>query len=64
MVMCAKFDYLLFKMNLYPPFEKKIGGGLDGTGRDATGWVGTGWDGLGRVGSRRDGLSDVSEALL
>lgn len=46
MVMCAKFDYLLFKMNLYPPFEKK---NTRGTGRD----------GLGRDGMRRDGLGRV-----
>ena len=63
MVMCAKFDYLLFKMNLYPPFEKKKYEG------DWTGWVGTGRDGtqrdgMGWEGSRRDGLSEVSEALL
>ena len=51
MVMCAKFDYLLFKMNLYPPFEKKNtrGTGPDGLGRDGTGRDGTRWDGLGRV---------------
>ena len=57
MVMCVKFDYLLFKMNLYPPFEKKYE-------RDWTGWVGTGRDGTDWEGSKRDGLSEVSEALL